>query len=52
MCNVMIVVEMLRGSLEDGHALHYRGAARSIIPCVQELQRSETENASYVLYPS
>jgi len=50
MSNVVIVVDMLRGFLEEGHPLFCGEVARSIIPCVQSLLRRETKRGSHIIY--
>jgi len=50
MSDVVIVIDMLRGFLEEGHPLSCGDAARSIIPCVQELLQRETERRSHIIY--
>ena len=50
MSNVVIVVDMLRGFLEEGHPLFCGEVARSIIPCVQSLLRRETKQGSHIIY--
>jgi nicotinamidase/pyrazinamidase len=50
MANVVIVIDMVRGFLEDGHALYCGPAARAIIPCVQQLLQRETEQGAHILY--
>ncbi|UCC75450.1 MAG: cysteine hydrolase, partial [Anaerolineales bacterium] len=50
MSNVVIVIDMVRGFLEAGHALYCGDEARSIIPCVRELLQREVEKGSPILY--
>ena len=50
MGTVVIAIDMVRGFLEDGHPLYCGETARSIIPCVRELLKRETERGAHVLY--
>lgn len=50
MSNVVIVVDMLRGFLEEGHTLFCGPAAREIIPCVQQLLQSEQAKGSHIIF--
>jgi len=50
MSNVVIVVDMLRGFLEEGHPLWCGQDARSIIPCVQQLLQREAKQGSRIIY--
>ena len=50
MANAVIVVDMLRGFLEEGNPLYCGPAARKTIPSVQELLKTETERGSTVIY--
>ncbi len=50
MSNVVIVIDMVRGFLEAGHALYCGDEARSIIFCVRELLQREIEKGSHILY--
>jgi len=50
MANVVIVVDMVRGFLEEGHPLFCGHAARSIIPCVQELLEREMKQGPHILF--
>ncbi len=50
MSNLVIVVDMLRGFLEEGHALCCGPAARAVIPCIQKLLRRETKQGSHIIY--
>lgn len=50
MSNVVIVVDMLRGFLEQGHPLFCGPEARKIIPCVQQLLQRESEQGSYIIF--
>ena len=46
---VVIVVDMIRGFLEEGHPLYLGEGARQIIPCVAELLRREQAAGSKVI---
>jgi len=48
--NVVIVVDMLRGFLEEGHPLYCGADARLIIPCIRELLQREMERGSHIIY--
>jgi nicotinamidase-related amidase len=50
MPNVVLVIDMLRGFLEPGHALYCGDDARSIIPNVQRLLERELRQGSRVLF--
>jgi nicotinamidase-related amidase len=50
MSNVVIVVDMLRGFLEEGHPLYCGPAARAIIPCIQQLLEREIKLGSHIIY--
>ena len=50
MANVVIVVDMLRGFLEEGHPLYCGPDARKIIPRVQELLERELARGSTIIY--
>ncbi len=50
MPNVVLVIDMLRGFLENGNPLYCGDAARRIIPCVQKLLEQETASGSPILY--
>jgi len=50
MANVVIVIDMVRGFLEEGHPLYCGAEARSIIPCVWQLLLREREQGSHILY--
>lgn len=47
---VVLVVDMLRGFLEDGHNLYCGDEARDIVPEVKSLLASETERKSTIIY--
>ncbi len=50
MPNAVLVVDMLRGFLEEGHNLYCGDAARRIIPEVQAILERETARGSSVFY--
>ena len=50
MPDVVLVVDMLRGFLEEGHNLYCGDDARKIIPNVQSILEKETGKGSSVLY--
>ncbi len=50
MSNAVIVVDMLRGFLEEGHPLFCGPEARKIIPCVQQLLQRESEQGSSIIF--
>ena len=50
MSSVVIVIDMVSGFLEEGHALYCGDDARSIIPCVRELLQRESQQGSHILY--
>lgn len=50
MANVVIVVDMLRGFLEEGYPLYCGAEARAIIPCVVDLLQREQAAGSTILY--
>ncbi|MGC8786334.1 MAG: cysteine hydrolase family protein [Anaerolineae bacterium] len=50
MNNVVIVVDMLRGFLEEGHPLFCGPEARKIIPCVQQLLQRESAKGSHIIF--
>ena len=50
MANVVLVVDMLVGFLEDGHNLYCGDEARRIIPNVQRLIESEQSKGSEVVF--
>lgn len=47
---VVLVVDMLRGFLEDGHNLYCGDEARGIVPEVRSLLDRETERSSTIIY--
>jgi nicotinamidase/pyrazinamidase len=47
---VVIVIDMVRGFLQEGHPLYCGVDARSIIPCVRQLLQREQEQGSHILY--
>ena len=50
MTNAVLVIDMLRGFLEEGYPLYCRDEARSIIPNVQALLEREVAQGSKVLF--
>jgi len=48
--NVVLVSDMLRGFMEEGHALYCGPEARKIIPCVQELLKRELAQGSHIIH--
>ena len=52
MANVVLVVDMLRGFLEEGHPLFCGEQARQIIPRIQQLLRREQDSAIIYLCDS
>ncbi|UCD09344.1 MAG: cysteine hydrolase [Dehalococcoidales bacterium] len=50
MANTVLVVDMLRGFLEEGYPLYIGDECRGIIPNIQELLGKETNNGSSVIY--
>ena len=50
MSNVVIVVDMLRGFLEEGYPLYCGPAARTIIPNVAALIADEKEKGSAIIF--
>jgi nicotinamidase/pyrazinamidase len=50
MANAVIVVDMLRGFLEEGHPLYCGDRARGIIPRIDRLLRGERERGSNIFY--
>lgn len=46
----VLVIDMVRGFLEEGYPLYSGQRARSIIPAVQTLLQSETEKGSHVVF--
>ncbi len=50
MPTAVIVVDMLRGFLEEGYPLYCGPAARAIIPRVQKLLERELERGSRIVY--
>ena len=50
MTDVVLVVDMLRGFLEEGNNLYCGDDARGIIPSVQTLLEKETARGSRVFY--
>ena len=50
MANAVLVVDMLRGFLEEGYPLYCGAAARQIIPRVQDLLEKELKKGSEVFF--
>ena len=50
MADAVLVIDMLRGFLEEGYPLYTGEECRSIIPHIQELLEREIKNASPVIY--
>ncbi len=50
MANVVLVVDMLRGFLEEGHPLYCGEGARSIIPNVRRLLEKERGHGSHLIF--
>ena len=50
MANAVLVIDMLRGFLEEGYPLYIGEECRRIIPHIQELLEKEIKNGSPVIY--
>ncbi|MFO8101970.1 MAG: nicotinate phosphoribosyltransferase [Dehalococcoidia bacterium] len=50
MADVVLVIDMLRGFLEEGHPLYCGEGARRIIPSVHKLLEEETARGSRIIY--
>ncbi len=50
MARVVLVIDMLRGFLEEGYPLYCGARARSIIPNIQKLLAQETRSGSRIFY--
>jgi nicotinamidase/pyrazinamidase len=50
MANAVLVVDMLRGFLEEGYPLYIGEECRRIIPNIQELLENETSIGSSIIY--
>src|SRR3990172_12343525 len=50
MANVVLVVDMLRGFLEEGHPLYCGEPARRIIPNVRRLLEEERARGSHLVF--
>jgi len=50
MANALLVIDMLKGFLEEGCPLYCGEKARAIIPCAKELVESETNKGSKVFF--
>ena len=52
MANAVLVIDMLRGFLEEGHPLYCGDNARRIIPSVQALLERELTQGSKIFFLS
>ena len=50
MANAVLVVDMLRGFLEEGYPLYCGDEARTIIPCVTKLLQRELDRGSELFF--
>jgi nicotinamidase-related amidase len=50
LANVVLVIDMLRGFLEEGHPLYCGASARRIIPHVRRLVEEEKARGSHVIF--
>lgn len=50
MCNAVLVIDMLKGFLEDGHNLYCGDHARRVIPKIRKLLEDEIALGSKVFY--
>ncbi|MEA3253477.1 MAG: isochorismatase family protein, partial [Chloroflexota bacterium] len=50
MARTILVIDMLRGFLEEGYPLYCGARARSIIPNIQKLLQEETNQGTKVFY--
>ena len=50
MANAVLVLDMVRGFLEEGYPLYCGARARRIIPCVQGLLEQELAQGSKVFF--
>ncbi|MFC1948492.1 hypothetical protein ACFLXY_11310, partial [Chloroflexota bacterium] len=50
MADTVLVVDMLRGFLEEGYPLYIGEECRSIIPNIRELLEIEIKNGSTIIY--
>ncbi len=50
MANAVLVIDMVRGFMEEGHALYWGGPARKTILPVQQLLKDEQAKGSQVIY--
>ncbi|MBH42584.1 MAG: cysteine hydrolase [Dehalococcoidia bacterium] len=50
MTNVVLIVDMLRGFLEDGHNLYCGDSAREIIPNVKRLIKDQLDMGAEIIY--
>ncbi len=46
----VLVIDMLRGFLEEGHPLYCGPRARRIVPAVQDLLRREIQHGSHIIF--
>jgi len=51
MAKVILVIDMVRGFLEEGHPLYCGAKARDIIPNIQRLLEKELKQGAKVFYP-
>lgn len=50
MAKAVLVIDMVRGFMENGHTLYCGDRARAIIPHVKRLLQDQTEKGSFILY--
>jgi nicotinamidase/pyrazinamidase len=50
LANVILVIDMLKGFLEEGNPLYCGAAARGIIPAVKKLLLAETKKGTNIIY--
>jgi len=50
MANVVLVVDMIKGFMEEGYPLYCGPAARATIPCIQQLLERESKKGSRIIY--
>lgn len=50
MANVVLVIDMLRGFLEEGYPLYCGKESREIIPNIQNLLKEEIAKGSYIFF--
>ncbi len=51
MTRAIVVIDMVRGFLEEGHPLYCGAKARAIIPAIQKLLEGELKRGAKVFYP-